>query len=252
MADLEKDEVPMLLETKQPSVELVESKLQRLISRTRSESISIPMSSMEPYERETSLVGHTGPLRSERKIPFAQMSGPLHVTNRHGNLSLQNVNATGNKAVESMTEKIALHGRVGNDWQNNNAHKNEHSQLGTCNDPCCTTCPTYFKISQQRNPEASGLFDPKFHNALYGDAKGCARRFIFFLSSYVPGVMNPHAKVVQNWNNFFAISCIVAIFVDPLFFFLLGVEEVPLFPLNLKKVVPVAVTDLYLFLIRTM
>uniref|UniRef100_A0A0K8WML8 Cyclic nucleotide-gated channel 20-like n=1 Tax=Acacia koa TaxID=468172 RepID=A0A0K8WML8_ACAKO len=229
MADLEKDEVPMLLETKQPSVELVESKLQRLISRTRSASMSIPMSSMEPYERETSLVGHTGPLRSERKTPFVQMSGPLHVTNRHGNLSRQNVNATGNKAVESMTEKIALHGRVGNDWQNNYAHKNEHllrsGQLGMCDDPYCTTCPTYFKTSQQRNPKASGLFDPKFHNALYGDAKGCARRFISFLSSYVPGVMNPHTKIVQHWSKFFAISCIVAIFVDPLFFFLLGVKQ---------------------------
>ncbi|KAI9087393.1 hypothetical protein K1719_030713 [Acacia pycnantha] len=229
MADLVRNEVPMLLETKQPSVELVESKLQRLISRTRSESISIPMSSMEPYEGETSLVGHTGPLRSERKTPFVQMSGPLHVTNRHGNLSRQNVNATGNKAVESMTEKIALHGRVGNDWQNNYAHKNEHllrsGQLGMCNDPYCTTCPTYFKTSQQRNPKASGLFDPKFHNALYGDAKGCARRFISFLSSYVPGVMNPHTKIVQHWSKFFAISCIVAIFVDPLFFFLLGVKQ---------------------------
>ncbi|XP_028785789.1 probable cyclic nucleotide-gated ion channel 20, chloroplastic [Neltuma alba] len=230
MADLEKDEVPMLSETEQPSVEFGDSKLRRLVSRTRSASISIPMSSMEPYERATSLVGHTGPLRSERKTPFVQMSGPLYVTNRHGSLSRQNVNATGNKTVEGMTEKFALHGSVGNDWQNNYAHKNEHllrsGQLGMCNDPYCTTCPTYFKTSQQRNPKASGLFDPKFHNALYGDAKGCARRFISFLSSYVPGVMNPHAKVVQRWNKFFAISCLVAIFVDPLFFFLLGVKKI--------------------------
>ncbi|XP_054794945.1 probable cyclic nucleotide-gated ion channel 20, chloroplastic [Prosopis cineraria] len=229
MADLEKDEVPMLSETEQPSVEFVDSKLRRLVSRTRSASISIPTSSMEPYERETSLVGHTGPLRSERKTPFVQMSGPLYVTNRHGNLFRQNVNATGNKAVESMTEKFALPGRNGNDWQNNYAHKNEHllrsGQLGMCNDPYCTTCPTYFKTSQQRNHKASGLFDPKFHNALYGDAKGCARRFFSSLSSCVPGVMNPHAKVVQHWNKFFAISCLLAIFVDPLFFFLLGVKQ---------------------------
>lgn len=42
----------------------------------------------------------------------------------------------------------------------------------------------------------------------------------------IPGVMNPHAKVVQQWNQFFVISCLVAIFVDPLFFFLLSVQEV--------------------------
>jgi hypothetical protein len=38
--------------------------------------------------------------------------------------------------------------------------------------------------------------------------------------------MNPHAKVVQQWNKFFVISCLVAIFVDPLFFFLLSVLKV--------------------------
>lgn len=50
---------------------------------------------------------------------------------------------------------------------------------------------------------------------------------------YIPGVMNPHAKVVQQWNQFFVISCLVAIFVDPLFFFLLSVQEVlSIFPLH--------------------
>jgi hypothetical protein len=38
--------------------------------------------------------------------------------------------------------------------------------------------------------------------------------------------MNPHAKVVQQWNKFFVISFFVAIFVDPLFFFLLSVLKV--------------------------
>lgn len=66
----------------------------------------------------------------------------------------------------------------------------------------------------------------QFHNALYGDAKGWARIFFSFLRLYIPGVMNPHAKVVQQWNKFFIISCLVAIFVDPLFFFLLSVQKV--------------------------
>ena len=63
-------------------------------------------------------------------------------------------------------------------------------------------------------------------DAIYGDAKGCAWRFCSFLQSYIPGVMNPHTKVVQQWNQFFVISCLVAIFVDPLSFFVLTVLEV--------------------------
>lgn len=75
----------------------------------------------------------------------------------------------------------------------------------------------------------------QFHNVLYGDAKGCARRFMSFMSSFIPGVMNPHAKVVQHWNKFFTICCLVAIFVDPLFFFLLGAQnKVLLFPFYTK------------------
>ncbi|CAK9182570.1 unnamed protein product [Ilex paraguariensis] len=66
----------------------------------------------------------------------------------------------------------------------------------------------------------------QFHNVLYGDAKGCAKRLIAFVHPYVPGVMNPHAKVVQQWNKFFVISCLVAIFLDPVFFFLLSVRQV--------------------------
>ncbi|KAJ6373763.1 hypothetical protein OIU78_029447 [Salix suchowensis] len=68
-------------------------------------------------------------------------------------------------------------------------------------------------------------YDMMFHNVLYGDAKGWARRFNNSINSYIPGVMNPHAKVVQEWNKFFVISCLGAIFVDPLFFILLSVKQ---------------------------
>jgi len=37
--------------------------------------------------------------------------------------------------------------------------------------------------------------------------------------------MNPNAKVVQQWNQFFVISCLIAIFIDPLFFLLSAVEQ---------------------------
>ncbi|KAJ6295049.1 hypothetical protein OIU76_023028 [Salix suchowensis] len=72
-------------------------------------------------------------------------------------------------------------------------------------------------------------YDMMFHNVLYGDAKGWARRFNNSINSYIPGVMNPHAKVVQEWNKFFVISCLGAIFVDPLFFILLSVKQIPCF-----------------------
>ncbi|KAJ6760107.1 CYCLIC NUCLEOTIDE-GATED ION CHANNEL 15-RELATED-RELATED [Salix purpurea] len=65
----------------------------------------------------------------------------------------------------------------------------------------------------------------QFHSVLYGDAKGWARRFHNAINSYIPGVMNPHAEVVQKWNKFFVISCLVAIFVDPLFFIVLSVKQ---------------------------
>ncbi|XP_047147456.1 probable cyclic nucleotide-gated ion channel 20, chloroplastic isoform X1 [Vigna umbellata] len=231
MARFEKDEVPMLSETRaQLSDEFVDSNFRRLVSRTRSASISIPMASLESYEKETSLVGHTGPLRSVRKTPFVQMSGPLYATHGTSNLSGQNIAATGNKVVESKTENFStFNGTNENRWDNDYDRKNEHlmrsGQLGMCNDPYCTTCPTYFKAAQPRTRKTSAIFDPKFHHVFYGDAKGFGRKFFSFCYSYVPGVMNPHAKVVQQWNKILAIFCLVAIFVDPLFFFLLYVKE---------------------------
>ncbi|KAI4352044.1 hypothetical protein L6164_006332 [Bauhinia variegata] len=230
MDGFEKDEVPMLSDTHPQLSDEHDSKLQKPVARTRSASISIPMNSTESYERANTLMGHTGPLRSERKTPFVQMSGPLYVTHRPGNPFQQNNGVRVNIAVEGKTEQFpSFHGTSENDLQDNYAGKNEHllrsGQLGMCNDPYCTTCPTYFKTTQQRNSKTSGIFDPKLHYALYGDAKGCARRFFAFLYSYIPGVMNPHAKVVQKWNKFFGISCLVAIFVDPLFFFVIAVRK---------------------------
>lgn len=66
----------------------------------------------------------------------------------------------------------------------------------------------------------------QLHNVLYGDAKGWFKRTCSFLHPYVLGVVNPDAKIVRGWNKFFVISCMVAVFVDPLFFFLLSAREV--------------------------
>ncbi|XP_022736403.1 probable cyclic nucleotide-gated ion channel 20, chloroplastic isoform X2 [Durio zibethinus] len=233
MASYDRDEVPMLSDIHpQSSENNQDSQFQKIFSRTWSASISIPMNSTESYEN-TNLVGHTGPLRNERKIPFMQMSGPLYISRKPETSFHLNQSVAGRKMVESKAEKFpSFNGMDEKDWSDKSyGGKNEHllrsGQLGICNDPYCTTCPTYynFKAEQQKNSKASSIFDTKFHNALYGDAKGWARRLMSFLSSYAPGVMNPHAKVVQQWNKFFVISCLLAVFIDPLFFFLLSVQE---------------------------
>ncbi|KEH26828.1 cyclic nucleotide gated channel protein [Medicago truncatula] len=206
MNHFDKDEILILSETHvQRSHEPQDSTFRRNISRTRSASISIPMASLEPYERQPNLV------RTTRKTPISQMSGPLYATA-----------ATGNPFQNTMivTENFSTF-----DGMDKNEHLLRSGQLGMCNDPYFTTCPTHFKVPQQRKPRASTIFDPKFHNSLYGDTKGYGRKLFSFCSSCIPGVMNPHAKVVQQWNKFLAIFCIVAIYVDPLFFFLFYVNK---------------------------
>jgi len=154
MAEFDNDEVPILSDTNpKQSNDPDCSKFQNLVPRTRSVSISIPMIPMEPYERDTNFKGHTGPLRSQRKASFNPMSGPLYVTHTPGNLFGQNMVAPKSIAVESKTEKFPLCGK--------NEHLLRSGQLGMCNDPYCTTCPTYFKATQQSDLKSSGLFNPK-------------------------------------------------------------------------------------------
>ncbi|XP_073261073.1 LOW QUALITY PROTEIN: probable cyclic nucleotide-gated ion channel 20, chloroplastic [Populus alba] len=233
MANHEKDDIPMLSDAHPKSVdENVDSRFRPFLSRTQSASTSIPLDSMESYGSETNLVGFTGPLRSARKAPLVEMSGPLYINRNTENVFLANHGVTARKMVERKPEKYpSLNGMDKNDWDDKytatNAHLMRSGQLGMCNDPYCTTCPSYYhsRASQQRHAKTSSIFDSKFHSVLYGDAKGWARRFNNAINSYIPGVMNPHAKVVQKWNKFFVISCLVAIFVDPLFFILLAVKQ---------------------------
>ncbi|KAG5229728.1 cyclic nucleotide-gated ion channel [Salix suchowensis] len=233
MAVHDKDNIPMLSDTHpNPEDEIVDSRFRPFLSRTQSASTSIHLDSMESYGYGTNLVGFTGPLRSARKAPLVQMSGPLYVTSNTGNLFLANHGVTAGIKVESKPEKHpSFNGMDQHDWDDKytatNVHLMRSGQLGMCSDPYCTTCPLYYHstASQQRHAKAYSIFDSKFHNVLYGDAKGWARRFNNSINSYIPGVMNPHAKVVQEWNKFFVISCLGAIFVDPLFFILLSVKQ---------------------------
>ncbi|CAL5442538.1 unnamed protein product [Camellia sinensis] len=231
MVDFEKDEVPMLSDMYSQGDEQEETNFQRFSSRYRSASMSISRNSMEPYENGDNFIGYTGPLRNERRTSFIQMSGPLYISRNHENLFRPTQGTIGRKTTEPTVDKYhSFKGMDQDGWPDNYPGKNEHllksGQLGVCNDPYCTTCPTYYDLKgRKNNSKSSVIFDPKFHNILYGDAKGWPGRIFSFLNPYIPGVMNPHTKVVQQWNKFIVISCLVAIFVDPLFFFLLTVQQ---------------------------
>ncbi|XP_060670805.1 probable cyclic nucleotide-gated ion channel 20, chloroplastic isoform X4 [Ziziphus jujuba] len=168
MAAYEKDEMPMLSDNHpRSSNDIVNSAFERF-GRTQSASFAISMNSTESYASEPNLVGHTGPLRSQR-TPFIPMSGPLNVR-QPNNLLRPSRSVAVKKEAESRVEKIpATNGTDQNDWPNYSfAGKNEHllrsGQLGMCNDPYCTTCPThyYYNGAKQRYSKASGIFDSQF------------------------------------------------------------------------------------------
>ncbi|KAK2367510.1 putative cyclic nucleotide-gated ion channel 20, chloroplastic [Trifolium repens] len=110
---------------------------------------------MESYEKETSLKKeHVGALCS--------------------------VVVIGNKVENFKKEKVSPF-HVTCDGENE--HLGKSGALGMCDDPYCTTCPTYFKACQQSNPKDSTEYDPKFQSALYGDAKGFERKLLSIFSS---------------------------------------------------------------------
>ncbi|XP_077245762.1 putative cyclic nucleotide-gated ion channel 20, chloroplastic isoform X2 [Tasmannia lanceolata] len=225
-----KDKVPMLSDThSQLSDDCMDVELQRL--PTKSASMPISRNGRGAYEGETSLVSHIGPFQSERKTPFIPLGGPSFNNRKSGKLFRPMHGLLGHKKASIMAEEFSSVNGAGQDRPDDNfVGKNEHllksRPLGRCNDPYCTTCPTYynFKLGQHKKSEDSSAFETKFHNALHGDAKGWVRRSLSFLDSYVPGIMNPHAKVIRHWNKFFLTSCLMAMFIDPLFFFMQSVK----------------------------
>ncbi|KAA8542914.1 hypothetical protein F0562_024051 [Nyssa sinensis] len=141
---------------------------------------------------------HTGPLKNERRTPLIQMSGPLYISCKNENFFRPTQGATGRNTTDVRVEKYpSFNGMGQSDWPDSYAGKNEHllksGQLGICNDPYCTTCPTYYNFKdQQKNSKSSVIFDPKFHNVLYGDAKD---PLFFFLFS----VNLENKCIVINW-----------------------------------------------------
>jgi len=157
MNHFDKDEIPILSETRaQRSNEPHDSTFRRNMSSIPSASVPNHMATLDPYERQPNLVGHTGQLRTVRKTPVNQMSGPLYATPAIGNPFHNSIIVAGNKVGENKTEKLSTF-----DGTDKNEHLLRSGQLGMCNDPYCTTCPTNFKVAHQRKPRASTIFDPK-------------------------------------------------------------------------------------------
>ncbi|XP_057812453.1 probable cyclic nucleotide-gated ion channel 20, chloroplastic isoform X2 [Salvia miltiorrhiza] len=212
-----RDEAPMLPAAYLQSDNGNGSPRRGLTPRTRSVSMSFAIESPHSSEYQQNLVGFTGPLRSARRNPQAQMSGPLY-PNRNNEFVF--------KPPQTAAEPENRAKNGDRDYVGRNEHLLRSGQLGKCNDPYCTTCPIFYNANGQQKPSrTSEMIDAKFRNMLYGDAQCWAKRMFLFLLSYIPGVMNPHAKLVQWWNKFFVISCMIAAFLDPLFFFLLFVQK---------------------------
>ncbi|CAN8270239.1 unnamed protein product [Cochlearia groenlandica] len=200
----------------------------------RSVSLSNHTSSSSSIDRfDTSIVvlGSTGPLRTHRKPPLLQMSGPLASTTLNNPKTPSDsigVSSSHEEPKRYPSYKKSSDDDDDREFVLKHANLLRSGQLGMCNDPYCTTCPSYYNRKAARintTSRVSAIFDSTFHNALYDDAKGWARRFASFVNRNLPGIMNPHAKVVQSWTKFFALSCLLAIFIDPLFFFLILVEQ---------------------------
>ncbi|KAL2613028.1 hypothetical protein R1flu_024720 [Riccia fluitans] len=83
-------------------------------------------------------------------------------------------------------------------------------------DPFCTTCPSYVGPPTRSD---------QVRYAIFGGAQHIRRRAVNLGKTWLPGILNPHTKVVQRWNKLFCISSLIAIFIDPMFFFLFSVRE---------------------------
>ncbi|CAA7051276.1 unnamed protein product [Microthlaspi erraticum] len=189
-------------------------------SWTRSVSLSNPTSSIDGFDNSSVVLGHTGSLRTQRRRPPSlQMSGPLYSARRPESFFPPSPIQPPDSSIVEIPSEL-------NEFILTHANSLRSGHLGMCNDPYCTTCPSYYNRQAAQSPTSSdsAIFS-ELRNALYDVAKGWARRFASSVNRRLPGIMNPHSKFVQSWTKFFALSCLLAIFIDPLFFFLILVQQ---------------------------
>ncbi|KAI3796846.1 hypothetical protein L1987_39532 [Smallanthus sonchifolius] len=182
----------MLPATHWPSDKNAYNPNRQLSFRNRSVSISIPATTSTPKD----LVGFTGPLRTEKQT-FEE-----HV--ERDNIKDDKRRPWGDD--ETKNERLLRSG-----------------PLGMCHDPYCTTCPSSYYYKGRLVSRVPNAVD--HHHHAYGGANRWVREKLSLIKHFTFGVMNPHTKVVQRWNQFIVISCLFAIFMDPVFFLLLSVNK---------------------------
>ncbi|MCO5548611.1 hypothetical protein L7F22_002071 [Adiantum nelumboides] len=224
MASDESDELPMLT------------------GLARGISASIELSNLPSSHRRTRRAqdhhSFSGPVQPINNRFF---SGPL----QRNNIIIANSNNAGRAASASLHEGFYSGPiRIKNEASSSSAIRppastpvrrresglaNEHllrsGPLGRCDDPFCTTCPLYFDRPQPGTRPFYSSLQQQVSPGFVGKLKKPFVDAISWGLANMPGVMNPHTKRVQQWNKFFLLSCLLAVFVDPLFFFILSVNQ---------------------------
>ncbi|CAN8258977.1 unnamed protein product [Cochlearia groenlandica] len=137
--------------------------------KNRSVSLSNPTSTIERFDYSSVVLGYTGPLRTKkRRPPLVQISGPFYSTHKQEPLFVPSPIEKPSSAIDMPSQEDYSVFR--------NPNLLRSGQLGICNDPYCTTCPSYYN-SQAVQYHTSKVSSSKFHTALYDDARGYARRF---------------------------------------------------------------------------
>ncbi|KFK39100.1 hypothetical protein AALP_AA3G201000 [Arabis alpina] len=164
----ENDNFPILLPISEATSSHAHSR--SFTSTNRSVSLSNPTFSIDGFDNSSVNFGYTGPLRTQRRLPpLVQMSRPLYSTR----IPESHFSPTPNQPpASSSTVDVPPE----DDFVLKNADLLKSGQLGMCNDPYCTTCPSYYN-RQAAQFHTSRVSASRFHTALYDDARGWAKRF---------------------------------------------------------------------------
>lgn len=164
----EKDKTPMLSGIDFKSDNIYDLSSRRLSTRMRSASMSISASYLESAKQENSSMGFTGPSANGIRTSRIQMSGPLFIRHNHEVFFQPPEVAQEEKTIESKLERYtSSNGRDNDDWpletfRTKNEHLLKSGQLGMCNDPYCTTCPTYYHVKGHlKTSRTSEVIDAK-------------------------------------------------------------------------------------------
>ncbi|EOA29964.1 hypothetical protein CARUB_v10013067mg [Capsella rubella] len=222
-SDNEKDDMHML------PISDSSSSTRAFNSRTRNVSHSNPTSYADGSDNSTVVLGYTGPLRTQGRPPLVQMRAPLTSSRQPEPIFLPHPSTTSSDSVGVSTQlemhpSALEHKNTSDDLKH--AKPLRSGTLGVCSDPYCTTCPSHYNHKAALIPHSTGssYSDSTVHNILDGDATRCDGRFassVIMLSE----IVNPHNKIFKRWSKFFALSCLLAIFIDPVFFFLVKVDQ---------------------------